>query len=87
MLSEVRTELLAFLRERTGLDSAFGAETDLLATGVLDSLLLIDLVLHVERVFGVRLGSDDVTPTNFRSVESLARLVYQHTDLPRRRVA
>ena len=86
MLTEIRTELLAFLRQRAGLDSAFGAETDLLATGVLDSLLLIDLVLHIERVFGVTLGSGDVTPTNFRSVESLVRLVCQHTDLPLRRV-
>ncbi|MCU0982143.1 MAG: acyl carrier protein [Pirellulaceae bacterium] len=87
MLSEIRTELLAFLRGQAGLDAAFGAETDLLANGVLDSLLLIDLVLHVERVFGVTLGSGDVTPTNFRSVESLACLVCQHADLPRRRVA
>jgi acyl carrier protein len=87
MLSEIRTELLAFLREQVGWDAAFSPETDLLATGVLDSLLLIDLVLHIERVFGVTLGSGDVTPTNFRSVESLACLVCQHTDLPQRRVA
>jgi methoxymalonate biosynthesis acyl carrier protein len=87
MLSEIRTKLLALLRERVGSDAAFGPETDLLATGVLDSLLLIDLVLYIERVFGVTLGSGDVTPTNFRSVESLACLICQHTDLAQRRVA
>jgi len=87
MLSEIRSELLAFLRERAGLDSKFGAETDLVATNVLDSLLLIDLVLYIERVFGVALDSSDVTPSNFRSVESLARLVGQYSDALRRKVA
>jgi acyl carrier protein len=57
MLSEIRTKLLAFLRERADGMQRLAPETDLLATGVLDSLLLIDLVLYIERVFGVALDS------------------------------
>ncbi|TVS20274.1 MAG: acyl carrier protein [Planctomycetaceae bacterium] len=86
-LSRTRTELLTFLRDRAGLDATFDASRDLLASGVLDSLLLIDLVLYIERVFGVTLDSNDVAPANFRTIETLAGLVDRRMDSSPRRVA
>jgi acyl carrier protein len=87
MLNDVQAELLAFVRERTGVDAAFDAATDLIGTGVLDSLLLVDLVLHIDRVCGMALGAEDVTPDNFRNINSLARIVCQRSDVPSRKVA
>ena len=86
-MSQTQTRLLIFLRDRAGLDATFDANRDLLASGVLDSLLLIDLVLYIERVFGVTLESNDVAPANFRTIETLAGVVDQRMDSSPRRVA
>ena len=47
-------------------------ETDLLETGVLDSLGFVELVLHLEKEFGVKITLEQVEIDNFRSVERIA---------------
>jgi len=47
-------------------------ETDLLETGVLDSLGFVELVLHLEKEFGVKITLEHVEIDNFRSVERIA---------------
>lgn len=51
------------------------AETDLLSTGLLDSLQVVHLAGEIERVFGLRLDAYDLTPENFASLENLAALI------------
>jgi methoxymalonate biosynthesis acyl carrier protein len=86
-LANIQGQLLAFLRQRQGVDEALDAQTDLIRTGWLDSLLLVDLVLHIEQSFGVVLAMGDVTPANFRTVASLAEQVRRHLDSQLRRAA
>jgi acyl carrier protein len=50
-------------------------ETDLLATGLLDSLALIQLLVHIEEKFGVRIALDEIEIEDLRSVVSIAALV------------
>lgn len=50
-------------------------ETDLLATGRLDSLAIVTLVDYMEEVMGVRVPIDHVVPENFRSVGRMLALV------------
>jgi methoxymalonate biosynthesis acyl carrier protein len=50
-------------------------DTDLFEAGVLDSLVFVDLVLHVEQTFGVRVSPDDLEVENFRSIERIARFI------------
>ncbi len=50
-------------------------EDDLLATGVLDSLTLIELLLSLEQRFGMRIPLDELEIEDVRSVQSIARLV------------
>jgi len=47
-------------------------ETDLFETGVLDSLAFVELVLHLEQEFGVKITLEQVELDNFRSVERIA---------------
>lgn len=47
-------------------------ETDLFETGVLDSLAFVELVLHLEQEFGVKITLEHVEIDNFRSVERIA---------------
>ncbi|PYM98878.1 MAG: methoxymalonate biosynthesis protein [Candidatus Rokuibacteriota bacterium] len=47
-------------------------ETDLFETGVLNSLAFVELVLHVEKEFGVKITLEQVEIDSFRSVERIA---------------
>ena len=50
-------------------------ETDLLETGLLDSLTFIQLLFHIEQEFGVAVCPDDLEIANFRSVSEIAQFV------------
>jgi methoxymalonate biosynthesis acyl carrier protein len=49
--------------------------TDLLQAGRLDSLSLIQLLVHLEERFGVKIALDELEIEDLRSVDSIARLV------------
>jgi methoxymalonate biosynthesis acyl carrier protein len=50
-------------------------ETDLFETGVLDSLAFVDLVLALERHFGVTTSLEDLETDNFRTISRIADFV------------
>jgi acyl carrier protein len=50
-------------------------ETDLIGTGLLDSLALVELMAQLEETFGVSISADDLELDNFRSIASIARFV------------
>jgi methoxymalonate biosynthesis acyl carrier protein len=69
----VTATLLAFLAGRTR--QTWRADEDLFASGAVSSLFAMELVVYLEKEFGVTLGGDDLTLDNFRSVEAMAALV------------
>ena len=52
---------------------------DLLASGVLDSLTLVQLLLDLEQRFGVTIPLEELEIDDFRTVTSLTRLVQSRT--------
>jgi acyl carrier protein len=50
-------------------------ETDLLAEGVLDSVTLVQLIMHLEQTFDIRVELSDLEIDDLRSVNSIAALV------------
>jgi acyl carrier protein len=50
-------------------------DDDLLATGILDSLTLVQLLFDLERRFGVTIPLEELEIDDFRSVNSITRLV------------
>jgi D-alanine--poly(phosphoribitol) ligase subunit 2 len=50
-------------------------DTDLLKTGVLDSLTLVQLLLNLEERFGLKLPVDQLEIADLRSINSIARLI------------
>jgi acyl carrier protein len=50
-------------------------DTDLLATGLLDSLGFVELLLALERHCGVRVAMESVDPEDFRSITRIAEFV------------
>lgn len=66
-------DLLTYLKKEI-LDSSVevDADTSLTEVGV-DSLTVIELVLFLERRYGIQIQEKDMLPDNFRSVKSLAK--------------
>ena len=53
-------------------------DTNLFETGVLDSLAFEELLLHLEREFGVTTSIDDLEIDHFRSIAQIAEFVAAH---------
>jgi acyl carrier protein len=74
---QICDDLVRFVGSRVSDDEPVTADTDLLEAELLDSLLIMDVVAHVEKAFGVKLENSDIAPRHFRTVGSLANLVVE----------
>jgi acyl carrier protein len=77
-LSPLERELHGFIVEELVTDDAaasIGAEDDLIKSGIVDSLGVMQLVDYCESQYGIRIGEVDLVPDNFRTVRQLADFV------------
>lgn len=51
------------------------ADLDLFATGAIDSLAFVELLLHLEREFAVTVSLEELELDNFRTVRRIAQYV------------
>jgi len=72
---QMHADLLALVRSRGPDHAGVAADTDLIDGGLLDSLLLTDLILHIEERYAVAFDAGDVSPANFRSIAAIVDLV------------
>jgi D-alanine--poly(phosphoribitol) ligase subunit 2 len=70
-LAHLRARLAALFSTALNVEVP-SADTDLFETGVLDSLAFVDLLLHLERDFGVTASVDELEAENFRSIGHIA---------------
>lgn len=73
-LADLRTQVAAVFTVALKVDVP-SHDTDLLATGLLDSLGFVDLLLELERRFGLRVAMESIEPENFRSVANIAEFI------------
>jgi acyl carrier protein len=71
---DVASEVQALLSEKLFV-TVESHETDLLATGILDSLTLVQLLVHLEERFALRVAVEDLEIEDLRSIHTIARLV------------
>jgi acyl carrier protein len=57
--------------------------TDLLATGVLDSLALVELLFQIEQEFGVSVSLDGADLEGFRTIGGICEVLSLDTGSPR----
>jgi acyl carrier protein len=72
--SDVERFIVEEIAVGRGIDSVAGDE-DLLASDILDSLGIMELVAFLEEKEGIRVGDDDLTPENFQTVDSIVAFV------------
>ena len=53
-------------------------DQDLIETGLLDSLVFVEMLLHIEREFGVDVGLAGFDIDDFRTVSRIADFVRRH---------
>ncbi|MFH8759204.1 acyl carrier protein [Streptomyces atroolivaceus] len=69
----VRTDLLQYLAKHTGRDWA--ADADVFGNGGLSSIFAMELVVHLERTYGIAIRGADLRMDNFRTVQRMGTLV------------
>jgi acyl carrier protein len=75
-LTEYITKELAIGRSK-----AIAPDDDLVATGVLDSLGLMQLVLFIDEKLGIHIPDEDVVIDNFRTIRILAEYLTRQQSL------
>jgi acyl carrier protein len=82
--TQLEAELMQFMQSRGLRHAAMTLQTDLLESGLLDSLLLMDLIFHIEEIHGIRFESDHVNPSNFRTVVAIVNFVLNQSSVQQR---
>ncbi len=75
MSDEKQTKILEFIRSLNSANQSVALDTDLIATGALDSLSVMQLVAFLTDEFNAKIAATDITPDNLRSVVTLTALV------------
>lgn len=74
-MNEVEQDLLTWYTERLRPTEPLTAETDLLEEGYIDSVLMMDLIVSIEKRHGVRIENTDIAPRHFRTIAATAAFI------------
>ena len=80
--SALEARIRQVFRDKLQLDVP-SVDTDLFETAALDSMVFVDLLLHLEREFGVTVALEDTEFDHFRSIERIAEFVANRVALGR----
>lgn len=73
---QARAKIRAFL-ETFIQDADFSDDDDIFALGLVNSLMAMQLVLFLEKEFGLQFNNQDLDLSNFRSIAAMSRLLQQ----------
>jgi acyl carrier protein len=76
-IDSIATVLADYLHSSPAVAGSIDRETDLIESGWLDSILVMDLVCFLEARFQCRMQPTDISPRNLRSVRCLAHYVHE----------
>ncbi len=71
---KIKAQITAIFAEQLNLEVP-SPQTDLIDAGMLDSLKFVDLLLHIEKKFDMRVDLGDLDLDNFRSIDKIAKFV------------
>ncbi len=77
----VRDQIRRFIQESFLVDD-FSDDESFLASGLIDSLGIVQLVSFVERTYAMKVPDRDLVPDNFDSVAKLAAYVERSRERP-----
>ena len=78
--TEIVAKIQTFLRKRFQ-NYEFANDEDIFGQGMVNSLFAMQLVMFVEKEFGIEVGDEDLTLDNFRTVDAMTQLIRGKTDV------
>lgn len=76
ILEDLEKFLLAEITVGSGKKS-LDPDEDLLGQGMLDSMGIMKLIVHIEETFAINVGDEEITPENFQCLNSMVTFVGQ----------
>ncbi|MDR4504288.1 MAG: acyl carrier protein [Candidatus Scalindua sp.] len=73
-IAKLKSEILSFL-DVTPQETGITIRESLLESGLLDSMNILELVAHLQRVYGVEFTTDDMTHRNFETIDAIGKLL------------
>lgn len=73
-MSETKKQILEFVRGRYP-QAQISESQDIFALGFVNSLFAMELVMFIEKTFGITIPNDELKIENFRTADSMADLV------------
>ncbi|MGH9755748.1 MAG: acyl carrier protein [Blastocatellia bacterium] len=70
----LHAQLRGFFSERLSVEVS-SVDADLVKTGILDSLALVELFAYIEKEFGTEISLDDVEIEDFHSIARIAEYI------------
>ena len=74
----LHAQFRAFFSEKLSVEIS-SVDTDLIQTGILDSLALVELLVYIEKEFGTEISLDDLEIEDFCSIAKIAEYVDAHS--------
>lgn len=76
-IDAVKEELKSFLIKQfpSARNQHFNNNEQLLASGIVDSLGVLDLVNYIEQTFQISMSDEDLVPENFQTIEKLTLFI------------
>lgn len=73
--SDLRSEIRSLVESQFSPAPGLGDDDSLFDHGVVDSLQVVELVMHLESGFGIRVHPHEITRENFETVSTIAAYV------------
>jgi acyl carrier protein len=74
----LHAQFKAFFSEKLSVEIS-SVDADLIQTGILDSLALVELLVYIEKEFGTEISLDDLEIEDFGSIAKIAEFVDAHS--------
>ena len=74
----LHAQLREFFSEKLSVEIS-SVDADLIQTGILDSLALVELLAYIEKEFGTEISLDDLEIEDFHSIVKIAEYVDAHS--------
>jgi acyl carrier protein len=71
--------MMTLFLEKFGIEVP-SVDTDLIDTGMIDSLAFVELLSHLEREFAVKISIEELDIDNFRSIAKIGEFMNQQTN-------
>jgi len=75
MSDDIEIQVVDFIRGLKPAAQAVDSSTDLIGSGLLDSLAIVELVAFLSSQFSAAIGAREITPANLRTPAAVAALV------------